>query len=60
MSSMGVFGKICVDGLLTSLFLALDIRDAGYPFSPGHYATSITHHEDLMALPGQGQRIDLR
>ena len=33
---------------------------SGYPFSPGHYATSITYHEDLMALPGQGQRIDLR
>lgn len=32
----------------------------GYPFSPGHYVTSITYRESLMALPGQGQRIDLR
>ena len=30
------------------------------PFSPGHYVTSITYRESLMALPGQGQRIDLR
>jgi len=36
------------------------VAEIGYPFSPGHYATSITYHEDLMALPGQGQRIDLR
>jgi hypothetical protein len=35
-------------------------EEIGYPFSPGHYATSITYHEDLRALPGQGQRIDLR
>jgi hypothetical protein len=32
----------------------------GYPFSPGHYVISITYRESLMALPGQGQRIDLR
>src|SRR5215468_9856102 len=25
---------------------------AGYPFSPGHYVTSITYREGLMALPG--------
>ena len=25
-----------------------------YPFSPGHYATSITYREGLMALPGRG------
>ena len=30
------------------------------PFSPGHYVTSITYREGLMALPGQGQLIDLR
>jgi hypothetical protein len=33
---------------------------SGYPFSPGHYVTSITYRESLMALPGQGQLIDLR
>jgi hypothetical protein len=32
----------------------------GYPSKPGHYVTSITYGEDLMALSGQGQRIDLR
>ena len=32
----------------------------GYPFSPGHYVTSITYREGLMALPGQRQLIDLR
>jgi hypothetical protein len=32
----------------------------GYPPKPGHYVTSITYGEDLMALSGQGQRIDLR
>jgi len=44
------------------LVVPVDTADGflGYPFSPGHYATSITYHEDLMALPGQGQRIDLR
>lgn len=35
-------------------------RLQGYPFSPGHYVISITYRESLMALPGQGQRIDLR
>jgi hypothetical protein len=33
---------------------------AGYPFNPGHYVISITYRESLMALPGQGQLIDLR
>jgi transposase len=33
---------------------------AGYPFSPGHYVTSITYREGLMALPGQGQLMNLR
>ncbi len=32
----------------------------GYPFSPGHYVTSITYREGLMALPGQGQLMNLR
>ena len=31
-----------------------------YPFNPGHYVISITYRESLMALPGQGQLIDLR
>jgi N12 class adenine-specific DNA methylase len=35
-------------------------KNLGYPFSPGHYVISITYRESLMALPGQGQRIDLR
>jgi hypothetical protein len=34
--------------------------EVGYPSKPGHYVTSITYGEDLMALSGQGQRIDLR
>ena len=38
----------------------LDHGVGGYPFSPGHYVTSITYRESLMALPGQGQLIDLR
>jgi hypothetical protein len=32
----------------------------GYSLKAGHYVTSITYGEDLMALSGQGQRIDLR
>ena len=36
------------------------VRQAGYPPKPGHHVTSITYGEDLMALSGQGQRIDLR
>jgi hypothetical protein len=32
----------------------------GYPPKPGHYVTSTTYGEGLMALAGQGQRIDLR
>jgi hypothetical protein len=32
----------------------------GYPPKPGHDVTSITYGESLMALSGQGQRIDLR
>ena len=32
----------------------------GYPFSLGHYVTSITYREGLMALPGQGQLMNLR
>jgi hypothetical protein len=35
-------------------------HEPGYPPKPGHYVTSITYGEDLMALSGQGQRIDLR
>jgi hypothetical protein len=45
--------------LTSSAPLALVPR-TGYPFSPGHDVTSITYRESLMALPGQGQRIDLR
>jgi len=36
------------------------VRGRGYPFSPGHYVTSITYREGLMALPGQGQLMNLR
>jgi hypothetical protein len=36
------------------------IPRVGYPFSPGHYVTSITYREGLMALPGQGQLMHLR
>jgi hypothetical protein len=36
------------------------LGSTGYPPKPGHYVTSITYGEDLMALSGQGQRIDLR
>jgi hypothetical protein len=32
----------------------------GYPPKPGHDVTSSTYGEDLMALSGQGQRLDLR
>jgi alkylation response protein AidB-like acyl-CoA dehydrogenase len=38
----------------------MDNWRTGYPSKPGHYVTSITYGEDLMALSGQGQRIDLR
>ena len=40
--------------------LAFGSAFLGYPSKPGHYVTSITYGEDLMALSGQGQRIDLR
>ena len=36
------------------------MRIVGYPPKPGHYVTSTTYGEDLMALSGQGQLIDLR
>jgi transposase len=32
----------------------------GYPFSPGHFAPSITYRNGLTALPGPGQLVDLR
>ncbi len=32
----------------------------GYPPKPGHFVSSITYRQGLMALPGQGQCIDLR
>jgi tetratricopeptide (TPR) repeat protein len=34
--------------------------DQGYPPKPGHFVSSITYREGLMALSGQGQLIDLR
>src|SRR5262250_2433436 len=33
------------------LFILAYVK-TGYPFSPGHYVTSITYREGLMALPG--------
>jgi hypothetical protein len=38
----------------------LTLMAVGYPPKPGHYVTSTTYGEDLMALSGQGQLIDLR
>jgi hypothetical protein len=32
----------------------------GHPPKPGHFVSSTTSREGLMALPRQGQRIDLR
>jgi hypothetical protein len=34
--------------------------DWGYPPKAGHFVSSITYREGLMALSGQGQLIDLR
>jgi hypothetical protein len=31
----------------------------GYPPKPGHFVSSITYHEGLMALPRPGQLIDV-
>jgi hypothetical protein len=32
----------------------------GYPFSPGHFESSITYRDGLTALPGHGQLVDMR
>ena len=34
--------------------------DTGYLLKAGHFVSSITYREGLMALPRQGQLIDLR
>ena len=34
--------------------------DLGYLLKAGHFVSSITYREGLMALPRQGQLIDLR
>ncbi len=36
------------------------VHIVGYPPKPGHFVSSITYRQGLMALPGQGQCIDLR
>jgi hypothetical protein len=33
---------------------------SGYPFSPGHFESSITYRDGLTALPGHGQLVDMR
>jgi hypothetical protein len=37
-----------------------DEAEQGYPPKAGHFVSSITYREGLMALSGQGQLIDLR
>jgi ABC-type transport system substrate-binding protein len=41
-------------------YLAGQFLNFGYPFSPGHFVSSITYHDDLTALPWKGSLVDLR
>jgi hypothetical protein len=52
--------EVAVDRTYDTWLDFVNARLKGYPPKPGHFVSSITYREGLMALSGQGQLIDLR